>query len=290
MTDSIASKQTLLAPDALAGLRVAISVSESADLGRLGLAETHFRLALGEITRSILVGGGKLAYGGHLAPDGYTTFLLHELHRYGRRDRPLRIYLALQEHRKLSLDDLEKHKQELGLFGEIICLDADGNPIAWNANRGQLPEPVTDKVVCSQSLTALRRRMAKETNGRILIGGKREGFQGALPGLLEEALISIEYGQPLYLVGGFGGVTVDIIKALGVDDGAWLPPRVDAAPADERLTKGLAQLSEIAARKDWKGLDNGLSAEENRRLAATPRPSEIAALISLGLGRRFSKQ
>ena len=55
--------------------------------------------------------------------------------------------------------------------------------------------------------------------------------------------------------------------------------------ADERMLKGLNMLTDFHKRKDWTGLDNGLSNEENRRLAASHRPSEIAALISLGLGR-----
>lgn len=54
---------TLLPPDALRGMRLGISVSESTDLGRLGLLEEHFRLALGEITRVVLVSGG----GSHMA-------------------------------------------------------------------------------------------------------------------------------------------------------------------------------------------------------------------------------
>jgi hypothetical protein len=289
MTNRGSSVQTLLPPDALAGVRIAISASESADLGRLGLVETHFRLALGEIARSVLVGDGKLGYGGHLNPAGYTTFLVQELQRYSRRDRPLRIYLALQEHRKLSLDDLSKQKIELGLFGEIVCLDADGAPVEWDAKRERPPEPINDEGIRRRSLTALRRYMATDSNGRVLIGGKREGFQGELPGLVEESLISLEHGQPLYLVGGFGGVTTDIIRALNVDDGAWLPGQPNAAPPDERLVAGLAQLSDFATRKAWNGLNNGLSADENRQLAATPRPSEIAALVSLGLGRRFTK-
>lgn len=289
MGDLAGPAQTLLAPDALAGLRIGVSASESTDLGRLGLVEIHFRLALGEIARSILVGGGKLIYGGHLDPDGYTSFLMQELQRYNRRDRPLRVCLALQEHRKLTLDELQKQKIELGLFGEIVCLDADGVPIEWNADRGPGSEPINDDGVRRRSLTALRHYLADNSDGRVLIGGRREKFQGELPGLVEEALISLKHAQPLYLVGGFGGVTADIIKATGVDDGAWLPPRSDAGPSDERLTKGLALLSEIAAGKGWQCLGNGLSAEENTRLAATPRPSDIAALVSLGLGRRFSK-
>src|ERR1700737_4457724 len=95
----------LLKSDALSEIRIAISASESPDLLRLGLVETHFRLALAEIARSVLVSGGKLAYGGHLDPDGYTTMLMKELHRYSRRDHPARIYLAWKEIRKLTRAD-----------------------------------------------------------------------------------------------------------------------------------------------------------------------------------------
>jgi hypothetical protein len=52
----------LLPPDALARVRVGISISDSSDLARLGLTDTHLRLALGEVARAVLVGGGKLAY------------------------------------------------------------------------------------------------------------------------------------------------------------------------------------------------------------------------------------
>jgi hypothetical protein len=278
----------LLAADALRGLRIAISASESPDLGRLGLVETHFRLALGEIARSVLISGGKLCYGGHLEPEGYTALLIKELQRYSRRDKPLQICLAWHEHRKLAQDEFELQMNELGLFGEIVCLNPEGQPISWYAGRKGEPEPVTDPNVRQRSLTGLRRYMVTQTNGRVLIGGKRVDFQGHLPGVLEEALISVEADQPVYLVGGFGGATADMIKALRIDDGDWLPTDADAPAADERLMAGLAQLTEIAKSKSPKSLSNGLSSEENRRLAATHRPSEIAALISLGLGRRLT--
>jgi hypothetical protein len=37
-----------------------------------------------------------------------------------------------------------------------------------------------------------------------------------------------------------------------------------------------------------RSLDNGLTEEEQRRLAVTHRASEIAALVSLGIGRRLA--
>jgi hypothetical protein len=131
----------------------------------------------------------------------------------------------------------------------------------------------------------MRRYMAMHTQGRVLLGGTRNRFQGPIPGLMEEALISLEHAHPIYLAGGFGGATADIAQALGVDDGAWLPPRADAPRPDPRWEDGRARLRALAAQRRWTGLNNGLSDDENRRLAASHRPSDIAALVSLGLGR-----
>jgi hypothetical protein len=69
----------LLPPDALKGIPLALSVSDSPDLGKLGLLESHFRMALGEIGRCVLIANGRLVYGGHLDPSGYAAFLAREL-------------------------------------------------------------------------------------------------------------------------------------------------------------------------------------------------------------------
>lgn len=233
------------------------------------------------------LGGGQLAYGGHLDPEGYTSFLVQELHRYSRRDRPLHIFLAWQEHRRLSLGVLEEQKKSLGLYGDITCLDTNGNKIDPARGRLEDPVPETDDGVRKESLTSLRRYIAENTDGRIFIGGRREGFQGDLPGLVEEAILALETGQPVYLAGGFGGVTLDIVRALEVDDGTWFPEGPNAHAPDERLAMGLRKLADIRNQPSWAGLENGLSDEENQRLVATHRPSEIAALISLGVGRQF---
>lgn len=83
-------------------------------------------------------------------------------------------------------------------------------------------------------------------------------------------------------------MTLDIIRALNIDDCAWFPATPDAPAPDERLIKGLEMLADIRGQEGWAGFQNGLSHDENLQLAATHRPSEIAALISLGLGKRFA--
>jgi hypothetical protein len=275
----------ILSQNALRGVSIGISVSQSADLARLGLTEGHLRLTLGEIARSMLVLGGGIAYGGHLDPGGFTVFLLSELKRYGRKDRPFRMYLPWAEHRRVPLSRLADLSKDLGLYASVVCLDPEGKPVDPALGRTEAPAVEVDRVAIARSLTAMRIHMGNVTQGRVLIGGKRHGFQGVLPGLIEEALLSFEKGWPVYLAGGFGGVTLDILRALNEEDAAWLPETRDSPPPDSRWLAGIESLKRLSSDSKWGGCNNGLTDQENRRLAATHRPSDVAALVSMGLGR-----
>ena len=273
--------------NALNNVRLGLSISESPDLLRLGFLEDHFRIALAEIARCILVTGGQLSYGGHLKNSGYTAFLIHELERYSRRDRPLQVCLAWSVHSQIKLCDLKKSRDNLGLYGQIICLDISGNKINQEIEREEIPPCSEESEVVQASLTGLRKYMTINTDGRILIGGKRNGFIGNLPGVLEEALLSIQNEKPLYLAGGFGGITSDMARILGLVDSKWFPDFEHNQQTDERTIKGLEMLSELVGTSRKFCLNNGLTWDENIQLAICHRPSEIAALVCLGLGRRF---
>ena len=281
------ARTELLPPDALKEKRLGISVSDSPDLERLGLLDAHFRMTLGELARTVVIAGGSLYYGGHLKPEGITNFLVEELHRYGRRDRPFKVCLAWTVHRSMNAEQIAEQKEFLGLFGEIYFLSRDGKrlegPVNEPAQRTFTPEER------GPALSGLRAYMTDNTDARIVIGGKRTGFEGSMPGIVEEALLSIERRQPLYLAGGFGGATLDVIRTLRPAFAEWLPVLPDDGEPDQRLTNGLARLSETAMAQKWDGYDNGLNENENRLLAASYRPSEIAALIGRGLGRLVVK-
>lgn len=278
----------LLAADALKGIRIALSASPSPDFERLGLLDTHFRLALAEIARSVLVSGGKLAYGGHLDPSGYTTYLVNELHRYSRRDQPLLICLPWSEHRRVALSFLSKQKEELGLFGEIVCLDSDGNVLKPETDRAEAASPETDADVRQRGLSAMRKHVAAKCDGLVVLGGRKTGFQGRIPGILEEVLCFLEAKKPVYLAGGYGGAALEAAGTIEPSSAAWLPVIASESP-DARLRQGLSEIGAVVSGRGWSALDNGLTDDENRILASTHRPSEIAALVSLGLGRRFSR-
>jgi hypothetical protein len=284
---SHASYTELLPANALTGVRVGISVSNSPHLARLGLLEIHFRLALGEIARCVVVSGGNLSYGGHLDSSGYTVFLIKELQRFHRRDRPLLVTLALSEHWALTQQELQDCQRDMGLFGSLECLDENGNVISSPRTEGRIVRSESpDTEISARALTAMRKHLANRCDARILLGGRHTGYEGYIPGLIEEAIETLKHNKPLFLAGGFGGVTLDIVKVLGVADTSWFPGMQNGA-SDSRMSQGLKELSEIASHINWNPTDNGLTIEENKKLASTHRPSEIAALVSLGLGRKF---
>lgn len=277
----------LLPPDALGDKCLGISASDSPDLDRLGLLDTHFRMTLGELTRIIVVAGGSLYYGGHLKPGGITDFLINELYRYGKRNRPLKVCLAWTIHRAMSAEQIAEQKEMLGLFGEIYFLYPEGE-----RSEDYIHKPPQEKFSQEKratSLSGLRRFMTNNTNARIVLGGKRKGFQGSMPGIFEEVLLSIDRRQPLYLAGGFGGATLDIIRTLRPKDAEWFPPLQDQPSPDKRMIEGLKKIKEMATAKKWDGYENGLSDEENSLLAASYRPSEVAALVGRGLGKIVAK-
>lgn len=273
----------LLPRDALAQRWIALSASESPDLDRLGLRDKHVRFALGEIARAVLATGGRLAYGGHLRPDGYTAFLVQELERQQQNENLIRLCIAWPVHREMSGTELDAVQRDLPLAARVVYLDLDGkeidNPMSGRDDR---PQPVPhDETV--RGLTAMRQFMTEWSDARVLIGGKRSGFTGKLPGLMEEALLALKAERPLYLAAGFGGATLDIARALGLH-GDW-PPPVDDEDTSEQLLEGRRLLMEIADRPGWQMPANGLNEHENYLLASTHRPGEIAALVSLGVGR-----
>jgi len=147
----------MLTSRALHNVSVGVSVSESSDLARLGLIESHFRLALGEIARGRPRSRRGLVYGGHLASEGYTAFFASELRRYGRRDRPLVICLPWLVHRRESLSRLRMWQHDLGLYGQIIYLDPVGDPTDPAEGRGEDPSPEADGNVIVSSLTGCAR-------------------------------------------------------------------------------------------------------------------------------------
>jgi hypothetical protein len=94
---------------------------------------------------------------------------------------------------------------------------------------------------------------------------------GVMPGVAEEALKTLDAAKPLFLIGGFGGCVADICGRLGL----W----PDRAIAQE--WSGIAHFNATAE------LNNGLTHEENSRLATTAYVDEAVTLMLRGITRLF---
>jgi hypothetical protein len=275
---------------ALAGVDVGISVSDSADLSRLGLEPRHAELAIGEIARAVLIAGGRLTYGGRIRPSGFTQQLMHEVRRFGEGRQSLTICLALPEHRKLSLTELGDIDRQLGTWGRLVFLDEAGQPIDPREGRDDAGDDELRIPIRTNSYTGLRRYIARQTRAQVVVGGQLSNFRGAMPGIIEETIEAIQAGNPVYFAGGFGGAAAAAAKALAVDSFEWMPTDLPTTDEVDKVEASLRTLKEAAEARDWSGVDNGLDETQRRQLAASHRPGEIASLVVLGLALKFGAQ
>ena len=262
-------------------LTIAISTSESADMAAFGLSNEHLRDAMTEIARHMLALGAKLVYGGDLREYGFSELLFELVARY-RRDAhdvdekaDVINYLAWPVHICKEFNDIRKLADELTGSAELICLALDGTRISTQ-ERQKLASQSPSEVDWSAGLTAMRHLTVAETHARIVLGGRVEHYKGAMPGIAEEVLLSLQEHRPLFLLGGFGGCARDIAETLGL-----IAPR---APYQ----------SDWQSRDSFKAftandLNNGLTAEENATLASTPHIDQAIILILRGLLKTATK-
>jgi len=268
----------LVPRDALGGASVGISVSESADLPRLGLRPSHCRLAVVELARAVLLAGGTIVYGGDLRPEGFTTLLLDEVRSYAHGRAALLVCLSADAHHGFTNAQVDDVDRRLGADARLVLVDADGHPVRpGNRAAGlQPPDP-------ARALTALRQHITEITDARVIVGGRLSGYKGSAPGVVEEALHAVEAGQPIYAAGGFGGAALSVARALGADPDSWAPPGLPAGADDDGARNALDALAETISRRG--AANDGLNDDQRSALAATHRPGEIASLAVLGLSR-----
>jgi hypothetical protein len=268
----------LVPRDALAGAKVGLSVSESADLARLGLRPSHCRLAVVELARAVLLAGGTIVYGGDLRPGGFTTLLLDEVRSYAHGRGALLVCLSADAHHELTHAEADDVDRRLGADARLVLVDADGQPVRPGdrpAGR-RPPEP-------APALSALRRHMTAITDARVVVGGRLTGYKGSAPGVVEEAVLAVNAGLPVYAAGGFGGAALCVARALGGDPDRWAPAGLPAGADDDGARQALDRLAETVGSQGT--TRDGLDDYQRGALAATHRPGEIASLAVLGLSR-----
>jgi len=254
---------------------IAISTSESPDMASLGLSDEHLRDAMAEVARHLLALGARLIYGGDLRQHGFSE-LLFELVARHRRDADVGDdrtgvvnYLAWPVHICMPFAKIKEAAADLAGSAELVCLALDGARISMSERR-RLAKRQPTEAEWSDGLTAMRRSMLAEAHARIVLGGRVDMYKGAMPGIAEEALLSLEASQPLFIMGGFGGCARDIAETLGM-----ISPWAASRPA----WPGRSDFESFSA----DDINNGLTRQENETLARTPHVDQAVTLILRGL-------
>ncbi len=251
--------------------KIAVSISDSPDLAARGLGERHLCDVMVEIARYLIAEGARLVYGGDLRRHGYTELLFEVAARYhptAEEGPSIVNVLPWPVHVEIAPDDLAERARSLGEYAQIIRLAADGSDLVGNA---EFPAPPPREDQWAPALTAMRRRVARDTRAAIVLGGAVQNYRGIMPGIAEETLMAVENRNPVYLLGGFGGCAGDICEEMRLAERG-------RARRDWGMRNRFRELHPELLR-------NGLTAEENRRLARTVHTDEVVLLILRGLRR-----
>lgn len=273
----------LVPRDALSGHRIAVSVSDSADLQRLGLSDLHLQLTIAELSRAIVIAGGTVVYGGAIQ-QGFTKIVLEETERYGTASCTFEHIVPYTEHAARRPEGLRRYADSLGVKSVVRFMDSAGTPRSVRDVHAASDD--LGKSDSAASLSAMRTHTSHISSARVVVGGKTHGFAGSMPGVAEEAAATLRAGRPLYVAGGFGGAATVVGTILTPNLYRWLPAGLPSDPND--LTSEVRQLVESAL--DPAPAADGLTEEERSLLAATHRPSDIATLVVLGLSRTIREQ
>ena len=250
---------------------VGISISESPDMRFFGFSDGHLKDAMAGFAIYLLSSGATLAYGGDLRNRGFTRLIFDLVLRYRPGQEAVRNYLAWPVHATMNANDIRELEEALQGFARLILVALDGKPMPCREHRTVPPTAVNDRA-WRIGLTAMRELMCAQTEARIVLGGKLEGYNGALPGVAEAALLALAAKQPVFLVGGFGGCARAIAETLGLAD-RWAGSR-DTWQGREQF-EGRTETD----------LNNGLTLEENCQLASTPHVDHAITLVLTGLRR-----
>ena len=254
---------------------IAVSISESPDMLTLGLSDEHLRDAMIGIARHLLRTGAQLVYGGDLRQHGFSELLFELVTRYRAVGKDIEEhigvtnYLAWPVHIQMPIESIESFAATLSGSARLICLDIEGKPMNLEELRMRQQVRPSEEDWC-RGLTAMRHHMLSKTNARIVLGGRVDGYKGTMPGIAEEALLSLQAKQPLFVIGGYGGCARDIANSIGL--------------LEERTFKHC----------EWRGqeafyeytptdLNNGLTFKDNSTLANTPHIDQAIILILRGL-------
>lgn len=287
---------------------IGISISDPSDeeLISIGQSSKHLVPLSQDIARHLLARNATLIYGGDLRQNGFTQFIFDEAQALNIRMQSqssihIKNFIAWPIYKNDTVD-VKIWKAEYKPIAEMVEFpySEDVKDLIPNVESFLPPTNSQNLFVWSRCLTEMRKKMIESCDVRICAGGRHFGYKGKMPGVLEEIIIAIEMKQPLFLLGGFGGVTSSVCKLI--QNG--ITPQELTLDWQIQNNSGYKELLDFCVSRDIKysvdynliveniksaNLNNGLCKEENDKLFTTPYIDEALNLVFKGLKSIFGK-
>lgn len=263
---------------------IGISISEINGRFDNGFENIHLYTAQEEIAKYLLYTKNKIVYGGDISYKSEFNFakiLAQIADSYGNRDVAIINHICYPLDKNVDINIKAKYK--------TIIEFKEFNELGANHDDEIMPYSHLESLIpFSKNLSLMRKMMAKNTDARIMLGGKHTGYLGKYPGLLEEAYYTLKEKKPLFLIGGFGGISkliIDLRKGLSVEELTFEWQKEDKNNDKFRslLENGIeVDYDEIVKIIKTSKLNN-LSEEDNDKLFYSTSIEEILFYIMKGL-------
>jgi hypothetical protein len=230
-----------------AGFLVALSAGgANAELAEVGLGVEHIDEIMMRLAMRLLQNGHRLGFGGTLggSKQRLTRFLIETAQSWldataarltdvNQPDTwPLVNWSAWPHYTFVS------GRQRAELVGTCHFVDVAPSRVRKTSLKTAVENWESNpraRLYFADALTAMREQSSRESDLRIVWGGRIAGARGWLPGIFEEVASSLALGKPVLILGGFGGCAGVLAEFLADPSAGW-PARLspDACADAER--------------------------------------------------------
>jgi hypothetical protein len=296
---------------------IAVSISDAPDRAKLGFSKREENRVLFTVCAHLIRAGYSILYSGDLRPGGYTLALFEFISGTyaGQGIEPFTNLLPEPVVARMGYDALmDTVRAAQGTAHVELAVDGTAHPVRRSArgllvgakggSRVEIGDdaslaawlagfPVVER---ARGFTAARELSAERVAARVSLGGKmgllgnaEDQYEGAMPGIAEEAILTLERRGVYVPLAAFGGATRDVAIALGLLPEDQRVPRGDQAdsyhPAMSRIagmcdlidagTRGAlaALVASDRAEEIGAGLVRLLQSGSNASTPARPQPS-----------------
>lgn len=190
-------------------MRVALSLSASPDFAERGLTEKDVADLVSAVVRTITAAGGIVVFCPRLPLAGWSLTILGSVQTRNAMRPALEFVVPELEYARASRSELRDAIDRCARAGSVRFISSAGAEVSLD-DLTFTGGDVTD----AEALTVLRTLIARETVARIAIGGRPASEADSEAGVAQECRLTLENGGIVIPVGGFGGVSETIGRAL----------------------------------------------------------------------------